>query len=232
VLRDVSLAVTNPTAQFARMTALLGTHPRSETPQLQHQTATTASSSTRRATSQRRLQLSPSALPPPPYYAVAAAHGNSADMTLRSDANGSVASAAATANTNGSTSRFMSQHSHSPDQGGHSNVADDSRPSSAPGRKNGLSASEARDDSEPERQKRPAKPLLVRSKSEYARPQDDSDPGEDEIPAWGARHGFEDHYQSEHIITQLASVSAADPLPGPYQACRAQDINRLERLER
>lgn len=50
--------------------------------------------------------------------------------------------------------------------------------------------------------------MLIRSKSDYARPQeqDESDLDDDEIPEWGARHGFEDHYQSEHIITQLASV--------------------------
>ncbi|KAI0458413.1 raptor N-terminal caspase like domain-containing protein [Xylaria acuta] len=49
------------------------------------------------------------------------------------------------------------------------------------------------------------KPPLLRSKSDYVARRDEPDPVEDEIYEWGARHGFEDHYQSEDIITQLAS---------------------------
>lgn len=132
-------------------------------------------------------------------------------MTLRADTNGLVANGTShshgsnAGSTNGEPSRFKTQdHSrnHSPDDR-------DGRPSSAPGRKNGLSTSaDTSDDLVTQRPQRPNKPMLVRSKSDYARPQDheDSDQGDEEIPEWGARHGFEDHYQSEHIITQLASV--------------------------
>jgi hypothetical protein len=100
------------------------------------------------------------------------------------------------------------------------------RPSSAPGRKNGLAAAESRDDFEHQRDRRPVKPPLLRSKSDFApRPVDDSDT-EEEIREWGARHGFEDHYQSEHIISQLASVrlphmSWSLPVPHLYLLCSA-----------
>ncbi len=130
-------------------------------------------------------------------------------MTLRADTNGLVTNghshSSHPGSINGEPSRFTSQdHSrnHSPDD-------HDQRPSSAPGRKNGLSSSvEIRNDIGGQRPQRPNKPMLIRSKSDYARPQeqDESEHGDDEIPEWGARHGFEDHYQSEHIITQLASV--------------------------
>jgi regulator-associated protein of mTOR len=138
-------------------------------------------------------------------------------MTQRSGANGSLPSAAAAAaaatlngngNGNGSggeTSRFKVQSAASSDRDSQSNEPVDRRPSSAPGRKNG----DAKDDHsiEPERPTRPAKPVLQRSKSEYApRQVEESDHEEDEIREWGARHGFEDHYQSEHIISQLANV--------------------------
>jgi hypothetical protein len=36
---------------------------------------------------------------------------------------------------------------------------------------------------------------------------DESNHTDDEHYEWGARHGFEDHYQSEDIISQLANVS-------------------------
>lgn len=55
----------------------------------------------------------------------------------------------------------------------------------------------------------PPKPPLLRSKSDYARPVEDSTDtlhNSGELSRWGARHGFEDHYQSEDIISQLASV--------------------------
>lgn len=57
----------------------------------------------------------------------------------------------------------------------------------------------------------PSKPPLMRSKSDYARPapvEDSTDTlhNSGELSRWGARHGFEDHYQSEDIISQLASV--------------------------
>lgn len=43
---------------------------------------------------------------------------------------------------------------------------------------------------------------------------EEPEPTEDDIPEWGARHGFEDHYQSEDIISQLANVSF------PSQSCQ------------
>lgn len=103
-------------------------------------------------------------------------------------------------------------------------IADDEsdvRPSSAPGNRNGVGrslhssgpGSIASVQSSP--RSRP-KPQLSRSKSEHVlraghdqdHDQDhDLDPDDEEIYNWGARHGFEDHYQSEDIISQLASVS-------------------------
>ncbi|POR32570.1 Uncharacterized protein TPAR_07225 [Tolypocladium paradoxum] len=141
------------------------------------------------------------------------AHGNPADMTLRSDLHGSLPSAAT---TNGETSRFRAQGDSSPDRDASSNGGD-GRPSSAPSRKNGAALpAEAKDDMEHERPKHPAKPQLQRSKSDFVpRQADDSEPDE-EIREWGARHGFEDHYQSEHIISQLVNVRCAfsvHPLP-------------------
>ena len=135
-------------------------------------------------------------------------------MTARSHHNGSLPVASA---TNGdtshqlnSTSRFHDQGDSTPEHDELSNGAGGDRPTSAPGRKNSSHLGDTtRDDMQHERPKRPVKPLLQRSKSDYAqahRPADDSDT-EDEIREWGARHGFEDHYQSEHIISQLASVS-------------------------
>ncbi|KAJ6443988.1 Regulatory associated protein of TOR [Purpureocillium lavendulum] len=125
-------------------------------------------------------------------------------MTLRSDTHGSLPSAATA--TNGETSRFRAQGDSSPDNEASSDH-DDRRPSSAPGRKNGVALhAETRDDFGHDRPKRPNKPQLLRSKSDYRPPRqtDDSD-ADDEVPAWGARHGFEDHYQSEHIISQLVN---------------------------
>ncbi|KAJ8124966.1 hypothetical protein O1611_g8674 [Lasiodiplodia mahajangana] len=55
-----------------------------------------------------------------------------------------------------------------------------------------------------ERPQRP-KPPLLRSKSDYAARRDDPEAGEDEIYEWGARHGFEDHYQSQDVISKLAN---------------------------
>ncbi len=55
----------------------------------------------------------------------------------------------------------------------------------------------------------PSKPPLQRSKSDFARPVEDSTETQHnsgELSHWGARHGFEDHYQSEEVINQLANV--------------------------
>lgn len=64
------------------------------------------------------------------------------------------------------------------------------------------------DDSDRDEPKRPAKPQLQRSRSEHGLRHEDTDQTDDEMYEWGARHGFEDHYQSEDIISQLANVSA------------------------
>lgn len=80
----------------------------------------------------------------------------------------------------------------------------DSRPSTAVGRYSGIDLN-GTPGSEPP--KRPIKPTLQRSKSDFApRPLAEQEDSDDEMQVWGARHGFEDHYQSEHIITQLATV--------------------------
>ncbi|KAL2263423.1 hypothetical protein VTK26DRAFT_6884 [Humicola hyalothermophila] len=54
---------------------------------------------------------------------------------------------------------------------------------------------------------RPTKPPLIRSKSEHGLRHNEPDNAEEEEYRyeWGARHGFEDHYQSEDIISQLAN---------------------------
>jgi len=64
------------------------------------------------------------------------------------------------------------------------------------------------DDGDHSHTQRP-KPPLLRSKSDYVvrREAQEQEPVEDESYDWGARHGFEDHYQSEDIISQLANVS-------------------------
>lgn len=54
---------------------------------------------------------------------------------------------------------------------------------------------------------RRTKPPFLRSKSDFPVGHDDFEDQEgDEIQEWGARHGFEDHYQSDDIISQLANV--------------------------
>jgi regulatory associated protein of mTOR len=69
------------------------------------------------------------------------------------------------------------------------------------------------DDGDHSRTQRP-KPPLLRSKSDYLvrREAQEQEPIEDESYDWGARHGFEDHYQSEDIISQLANVSDFQPV--------------------
>lgn len=96
------------------------------------------------------------------------------------------------------------------------------RPSSAPGVKNDLAVGfpdrSSTDVSDaPSRPVRPTKPALLRSKSEYAavRNTDDDEPIVEERREWGARHGFEDHYQSQDIISQLANVREPTPHSAP-----------------
>ncbi|KAK7419537.1 Target of rapamycin complex 1 subunit kog1 [Neonectria punicea] len=124
-------------------------------------------------------------------------------MVQRSELNGSSAPVAEL-NGDGLAARAMANGRATHDAS--VNGDDDQRPSTAPGRRNGGPALETRDDMEPKRATRLMKPLLLRSKSEYAhRNLEDAEPIEDDIPEWGARHGFEDHYQSEDIISQLAN---------------------------
>jgi len=61
------------------------------------------------------------------------------------------------------------------------------------------------DDSDHDRPKRPSRAPLLRSQSEHMVRHEEPDFTDDEIHEWGARHGFEDHYQSEDIISQLAN---------------------------
>lgn len=110
------------------------------------------------------------------------------------------------ASANGQISRFQA-----PDGGSHDedvgSADDDRRPSSAPGRRDAPASITSRDDLGAERPKRPVKPMLQRSKSEYGpRQVEEPETPDEEIPEWGLRHGFEDH-QSEQIIEHLASVS-------------------------
>ncbi|KID72660.1 Target of rapamycin complex 1 subunit mip1 [Metarhizium brunneum] len=132
-------------------------------------------------------------------------------MTLRSDLNGSLPSAPTTngighGNGETSTSRFRGQGDSSPDRDDLSNgTGDNIRPSSAPGRKNGVVFVESGDELGERPENHRVKPPLLRAKSDFAPRSVEESDTEEEISEWGARHGFEDHYQSEHIISQLAS---------------------------
>jgi regulator-associated protein of mTOR len=112
-----------------------------------------------------------------------------------------------TPTANGETSRFRSVPNGGIDYEASSNEDEDRRPSSAPDQGDQSASAQARDRNRIDKSGRPNKPLLHRSKSEFGpRPTDDTEHIEDVISEWGTRHGFEDHYQSEHIISQLANV--------------------------
>ncbi|KAL7621116.1 Target of rapamycin complex 1 subunit kog1 [Parahypoxylon ruwenzoriense] len=81
----------------------------------------------------------------------------------------------------------------------------DRRPLTAPGNKHNISLIISHDDSDQDPPKRASKPPLLRSKSEHIVRHEEADQADEEIHEWGARHGFEDHYQSEDIISQLAN---------------------------
>ncbi|KAI1505017.1 raptor N-terminal caspase like domain-containing protein [Biscogniauxia marginata] len=81
----------------------------------------------------------------------------------------------------------------------------ENRPLSAPGDSQRLSIITSYDDADHGRSRRVSKPPLLRSKSEHIVRREEPEQTEDEIYEWGARHGFEDHYQSEDIISQLAN---------------------------
>lgn len=85
------------------------------------------------------------------------------------------------------------------------------RPSSAPGDQQGGPSTQPTNGAHSEEDEvvvaKPPKPPLLRSKSEHGIRHDEAEFAEEEHYDWGARHGFEDHYQSEDIISQLANVS-------------------------
>ncbi len=94
------------------------------------------------------------------------------------------------------------------------------RPSTAPGNKQKRATfisgggSDDEDDDLPSPKQLPSKPPFLRSKSDHGLRPEEPDPSDDEldqepVAEWGARHGFEDHYQSEDIISQLANVSVS-----------------------
>ena len=108
---------------------------------------------------------------------------------------------------NGETSRFRAQPvgTAGSDHDTYSNADDDRQ---LPHRKERAIMGETKDDFDHQHTNRPVKPKLLRSKTEYLpRSAEDTEATDEEVPEWGARHGFEDHYQSEHIISQLANVS-------------------------
>ncbi|EAQ89638.1 conserved hypothetical protein [Chaetomium globosum CBS 148.51] len=85
------------------------------------------------------------------------------------------------------------------------------RPSSAPGDNQPVASSSRVDGGHVEESSRsavtrPAKPPLLRSKSEHhPRYEEADDDVEEEYHDLGARHGFEDHYLSEDVIAHLAN---------------------------
>ncbi|KAI1105964.1 raptor N-terminal caspase like domain-containing protein [Jackrogersella minutella] len=81
------------------------------------------------------------------------------------------------------------------------------RPLTAPGNRHHISLSITHDESAHDRPSRRVapKPPLLRSKSEHIVRREDAEQADEEVYGWGARHGFEDHYQSEDIISQLAN---------------------------
>ncbi|KAL2757749.1 hypothetical protein ACRALDRAFT_2118737 [Sodiomyces alcalophilus JCM 7366] len=100
----------------------------------------------------------------------------------------------------------------------HARGTPDHRPSSAPGddkpqndndNSNNVLALRTHRDSNPEANRilRPPKPPLLRSKSEnrVRRLAEDKEEEKDEIPQWGARHGFEEHYESQQFMDKLAN---------------------------
>jgi hypothetical protein len=114
-------------------------------------------------------------------------------------------------NSNGYSNGTMAHQDDDDDDDDHNDDSDfGPRPSSAPQKSNKLTIVTSYDDSDHERARRPQRPGFIRSKSErIVRHDDSTDHVDDEIYEWGARHGFEDHYQSEDIISHLANVSSA-----------------------
>ncbi|KAJ9155372.1 WD repeat-containing protein mip1 [Pleurostoma richardsiae] len=110
---------------------------------------------------------------------------------------------------NGTNRKLPAENGYSNDDS-QSNI--NKRPSSAPGSKQNLASAFTNTNGDHARPERSQKPLLLRSKSEHnaRRVEDDMDqPYEEQtssiVEDFGARHGFEGHYQSEDIISQLAN---------------------------
>lgn len=80
------------------------------------------------------------------------------------------------------------------------------RPNSAPYGGDGAADSSQDESNRPVKaaKKRP-KSLLQRAQSDFG-PRGEESPTEEEIPDWGARHGFDMHY-AEEFVSQLANVS-------------------------
>ena len=101
------------------------------------------------------------------------------------------------------------------------------RPSSAPGddnnKPNGAHVADV-----PQARDRPKKPPLMRSKSDHPSrglhvdTSTDSSNDEQTVAAaedFGTRHGFDGHYQSEDIISQLANVGVSSPTASRPSPC-------------
>ena len=90
-----------------------------------------------------------------------------------------------------------------------SNGESSTRRSSSNVRPNSASraAESSQEETDVDRSRRRPRPLL-RSKSDFGPRNEDADAQEDESwKDWGARHGFEDHYNSAEYVSQLANVS-------------------------
>ncbi|EEY15639.1 WD repeat-containing protein mip1 [Verticillium alfalfae VaMs.102] len=89
----------------------------------------------------------------------------------------------------------------------------DARPSSAPGDNQKQDAGPGGfahhrnpgqgSNGQPRRQQ--PKPLLLRTRSEFGVRPNDSDQSDEEIPQWGARHGFDELYESQQFMDKLAN---------------------------
>ncbi|KAH7358224.1 WD repeat domain-containing protein mip1 [Plectosphaerella cucumerina] len=118
----------------------------------------------------------------------------------------------------------------------------DKRPSTAPGddQANPAGFSDHRDaDVEAGRARRPPRPLVLRTRSEFAVRTSDPEESENDIPRWGTRHGFEEHYESQQFMDKLANnwymywtekrhESTGKPLPIQYEL---QDWRMRDRLK-
>lgn len=109
--------------------------------------------------------------------------------------------------------RYQQNHQSSPN----------SRPPTAPGVRHAMAADSSRrnsaqDDGEMGRTlvQRP-RGALQRAKSDFGPRNEDPDDDSEEVNQnWGARHGFEEHYNSEEYVSQLANVSRTSLIQARY----------------